>query len=496
MPNRRQFGITAYHLLESLSVDLYQDASACIWELCRNGLIASMPGKDWLPGVGDIEISLLDDHPLGQNGKTLVILDHGSGFTQPKWDRFFSLGPPLEDGKLRSRGTHSGAAQKCIGRFAAFALNQGCQDKNPDTGFYVITRTAPRGSVTFAELIPSAIEAQGVELKTLDQRDSTLGTLRHVSGSFTAVIIPNPVFKNYEELRRALLWRIARKPEKMCRMLIGDKKLMPPPLVSRVMLSSKTGDIEVFLDRCDTEDSDGGIWLTDAVTGLRVACARGLSNVLPYPLWRPDLTGDIFVPELLHNQDTSRSGLKAQYLRSKEWRSVTSYLVGSVVERAKALLDDEDLFGKSRFDKHILDFVDMCRKIWGAPAAHSSILVEGISPRIQTGISRPRTGNPKRPEGPKKPRQPSFTVRIGDDVYVLSKRQLDPLILAQVDDANSRVIYLNEQSYTAMPPSYQARSEHILLKILEAIGASKSPTDPIEVTRFVAERRIEFLKRQ
>src|SRR3989338_4473412 len=102
MPNRRQFGITAYHLLESLSVDLYQDASACIWELCRNGLIASMPGKDWLPGVGDIEISLLDDHPLGQNGKTLVILDHGSGFTQPKWDRFFSLGPPLEDGKLRS----------------------------------------------------------------------------------------------------------------------------------------------------------------------------------------------------------------------------------------------------------------------------------------------------------------------------------------------------------------------------------------------------------
>ncbi|MEK7584749.1 MAG: hypothetical protein AAB490_05900, partial [Patescibacteria group bacterium] len=308
--------------------------------------------------------------------------------------------------------------------------------------------------------------------------------------------IPNPVFTSYEDIRRALMWRIPRKQDMMFKLQVGGRTLHPPPLASGITMSSAKGNIEVFIDKCDDDDADSGIWLTDAATGLRVACGRGLSQIIPYPLWRPDLTGDILIPGLLENQDTSRTGLRSKFLRSPAWRSATSFMVGQVAERARALLDDEDVFGRDQFDRIVTDFVDQCRKIWGVPQSTGT---DGgfAAPHRKPGTGGGSGNGGGGTHGPRRPqRQPTIPIKIGNDEYELSKRQLDPLILAQVDTSNGRVIYLNAVGYKPMPTARTARSEHVLLKILEAVGAAKFPSDPIEVTRFVGERRMDFLRRE
>lgn len=484
------------HLLDNLALDLYSDPAACLWELVRNGAVACMQegGDAWEPGVGHVEI-LLTTHPIAPGVKSLVILDHGSGFTKPAIARYSTLGGEIDERKSR-RGTHGGAAQKRIGRFAGLALCRDCAEKrDPNAGFYIYTRTAPRGAVTFAEMIPAAIARdQGISNSELDPSDSALGFLRGVKGSFTAILIPNPVLTTYDEIRNGLLWRIPRKEGGMFQLLIDGKSLKPPALATKLVRRSVEGDIEVFVDRIDkstAESRGGGIWICDLATGLPVANAIQLVSHLPYPLWHAELTGDIFVPDALAHQDTSRTGFRAAFLRGKTWIRARSYLVGQVAELAKGLLNEEDIF-RTKNDALIQAFAEECHRLWGVPEGDGSLDDSLLRPKSGTPKGDKRTPSPRTSPSPggggERERKPSFLrIRIMGEDYILNKRRLDDLLFAQVDLINPRVVWLNLDGYEAFPANRERRYEHAILKVLEAIGTAKHPSDPVEVSRFVAQ---------
>ena len=107
--------VTAWALAKILGEEMYKDAGACNWELVKNGCVASMEGDDWNASQPRIEEFLLDSHPLGESGKTLMVLDHGSGITDVKMQRYSTVGPSREERKRRPKGEHHGAAQNAPG---------------------------------------------------------------------------------------------------------------------------------------------------------------------------------------------------------------------------------------------------------------------------------------------------------------------------------------------------------------------------------------------
>ncbi|MBX4204831.1 MAG: hypothetical protein KW788_01420 [Candidatus Doudnabacteria bacterium] len=499
-----QLKLTARHILENLATDLYKDPGDCLAELIRNGLCACMPEGKWVPKLGHVEIFLVDNHPLGPKSKSLVILDHGSGFTQPAIRLYCTIGPAIGD----PGSGHSGAAQKRIGRFSGPGLNQKSVDGDISTGFYILTRTATEGPVVMVSMIPEKIELQNgaIVAETISETSAELGPQKGIKGSFTAIVVPNSVFHNYDQIREALMWRVPRKRDLMYRLEVGGKQIVAPPLADKVVITQEDGPIETYLDRLDDRDDlNGGIWFTDANTGLRVASARVLGpQRLPYPLWKPDLIGDIFGRDFLANQDTARASFSSRYLSSAAWRRLTTYLVGQVVPKAKSLLGDDDVIGRDPASKSLISFIERCNHVWGKPDSNGGcggILFED-GPRVRSrNGSGTHTTNPegKGTRGPQlnpntngKPRV--VQVRIGDRTFVLNKRPMDPRIYAEVDIANGQVIHISDGGYIAMPTTREARDEHVILKVLEAAGQAIYSDNPNEVRCFVAERRKDFLK--
>ena len=495
-----QLTVTATHLLENLATDLYGDPGDCLHELVRNGMVACMPDGKWVPKKGFVEIFLVDNHPLAPKCKSLVILDHGSGFTEPCIKLYCTIGRAIGD----QGNEYSGAAQKRIGRFSAFAQNKKClEDRDITTGFYILTRTASEGPVTMVSMIPEKIERQGGAIvpRELHESANELGPQKGIRGSFTAIIIPNSVFETYDQIRQALMWRVPRKKDLMYRLEIGGKPTTAPPLADKVTILQQEGDvkIETYIDKLkDKEDPEGGIWFTDMETGLRVASARALgSKLVPYPLWRPDMTGDIFVPGILANQSTSRSGFSHRYLQSKSWKKVTAYLVGQVVPKVKALLGDDDVFGRDSTSRSILSFVERANQIWGkAEDVKGGATFEDVFKRNGGHSGKPSakptgTRGAQLNPGPR-PGARAIPIRIGNRTFVLNKRLMDPRLFAEVDRQNGQVIHINDHEYMGMPKTREARDEHVILKILEA-AATAQTEDIQEVQFFVAERRHEMM---
>jgi len=499
-----QFVITAVHILENLATELYENPGDCLQEIVRNGLVACMPGGIWAPKLGFVEVFLVDNHPLAPKTKSLVVLDHGTGFTEPAIKLYSTIGRAAGD----KGDKHSGAAQKRIGRFAALALNSRCMnDSDTSTGFYILTRTSAEGPVTMVSMIPDEIEENGGALvpKTISASSSELGPQKGIKGPFTAIVVPYSVFENYDQIREAIKWHLPRKAELMYRLEVGGKRMEPPALANKVSVVQDKGRIEAYFDRVkDRDDPDGGIWFTDADTGLRVASARAIGQQrLPYPLWKQNLVGDIFVPGLLSNQGTSRSGLSPRYLSSAAWQKVVMYLLGHVVPPAKTLLGDDDVFGRDSASKSLLSFVEQCERIWGKAESIKGGTGMFDAPTGTRG-SRPGSNITKNPGSRGTQLNPSpnrngkmraIPIRIGDRVFVLDKRPMDDRVYAEVDMVNNEVIHINDQEYRAMPTTREARDEHILLKVLEAAAAAEL-TDPMDIKYFVAERRAEIAGRK
>jgi len=488
--------ITAHHLMENLSVGLYKDPGDCLFELVRNGVTACMNGK-WDPKRGNLDIRLVEKHPLSPKSKALVILDHGRGFTDGDIAAYCTIGRAIGD---NPDGSLHGAAQKRIGRFAAFSLNSGCVDGDVNTGFYILTRTSQSGNVRYIPMILSQIEMkQGLEPCLVDDTCAEMGPLKGIKGSFSAIVIPNSVFRSGDEIRDSIKWKLPRKQSLMFRLSI-DGKLMSPPSLAPTECGAN-GDFDAFIGRTPDSDQDGGIWIADANTGFRVAYAPQLGpTVWDYPLWERKLTGDIFVPGALAAQDTGRSRLVAKFFRSRVWQRLQAYLVKDVVPKARALLGDEDSFTGKGPSKDLMKFIALCNEVYGNPDP-----VRGDDDTVgQEGNRNPRPSGetPENPDHPVTDNPPSETkpkrrrttpLRIGDRTFMVSKRPLDPMVLAQVDPTNGTVIHFNEDGYAALPGREEARGEHVALMVLHAIGQYDYPGDPHAVQRFVSIHRKELL---
>ena len=491
---------TPFLLREVLGRGMYTDYGRCLAELFRNGLVAGMDGA-WKPAGVEIEISVVHNHPLAEKGgSALVVLDHGRGMTDADLDRYFKyLGPSPE--ASRKDGGLGGASQKGIGRFAALALSQHVdRDECP---YYILSRTQEQGQIRYVKVTPEYLcREQGIDADRFIQPSATeLGPLRNaISGPFTAVVIPAPVLMSDAEVYEALKWYLPREPDKMCKLLVGHKRVMPPPLPSdggAISVSSDDGRYRVYIGPSTGKSREhGGVWLADSETGFRVAScllpalrAKGL----PEPIWSPELEGDIFVPGLLARQDTARSALQMDFVRTQEWRKLCLFLSVKVAPRLVDLVDHDPLMKDAA--KMLDTIVELFDGVWG-PA-----------PEDTPDNPNPNERKPPNPDRIKRTRNGARRKRLkricvrGEVFELMVGRSLDQDVFADANLHNPRMIELNMRgAYSAFPGNKIAQNEHMLMQILNAIARTSvfpghDNTFPREVAQLANALRSELLRK-
>lgn len=469
-------------LMENLGKHMYGGNEQLIWELVRNGAVACMRDADklWEPHKIKLEIKLVENHPLSPGSKCLIILDHGKGFTQPNIVRFCQIGPSFER-RQSVNGNGIGASQKGIGRFAAFGLNRKIAVENDySANFYILTRTQSEGQVRL--VTANGNNSKGVRANFVDSDGVEMSHLEGIKGSFTAILIPDSVVTSYDEIRKALLNRLPRKKNLLWEVVIDGKKLIPPSLENRVTHKQQNGGIEVYIDVIEEKTSDeGGLWLSDALTGTRVVHTSQLGyRYLPDPFWHRTLKGEIFIPNLLRNQNTSRVGLTTEFLKSAEWRQTTSYLSLHVKEAVESLLSTEVAFGNDPLSRTLDEIIDVCNDVFGPPDLPQQKLEENHweeEPiKKKTGITttrksqpttRVRTNNHRNKTS--QPRINAKYIKVDGKTFALARRAMHSAILADTEEGQT--IYINHpDQYMGMPTRKDARAEHVLTQILEAVA--------------------------
>ncbi len=492
--------VTAFHYVDNLGTGMYASEGQRGMELLRNAARPSMPDpKRWEPKRAKIELSLVTNHPLA-HGTAFLCLDHGRGLTDPDCDRYFNwLGTPMS--KLRADANGSlGDSQKGIGRLAALALNEKCLDDDVmqriQHGYYLLSRTSKTGKVRFVTFIPERVEEEGIEIdRFIDPTSTEMGPLKGIQGSFTAIVVPTPIFKSHPEIYDSIKWFLPREQDKMFEISIGGKIVQPPPLEKDINITSQDGRYRARLG-VGTNESDG-VWLCDDETGFRVASCQSMgSRLIPDPLWYPDLVGDIFAPGLLRHQNTARSTLAKEYTRSKnkEWQKLKMFLIGQVAPAAKQLIERDVIKGDAA--ETLDELAEMFNDRFGEPEKDEEPPGE---PRP------PRKPHEPRPDGPKKPggggggdgtRRRYISIKIRDEVYKLYYGQtLPPFVFAQVSSSDPKVVLANVRGgYKSLPDPKAARREHCLMQVLTAIGMGKCAHNPQQAIWFANEVRSEFLK--
>lgn len=473
----------------TLSDDLYSDPGQCGAEGYRNGGGACMlPDGPWTPSRIRIEINVVRRHPL-TGGSALVFFDAGSGFTDADIERFCTVSANPDQSTR-----FGGASQKRIGRFAILAL---CDRENPnDREFWILTRTSRNGPVKCVDV--GALLRTGETTERLLEPDAKeLDAYRNYDGSFSAIVVPDPVFRSNDELRKAVALKLPRKPEFCGRTLIGGKVFTPPPLAGGVVVAEPDIDIEAYLNRA-AKGTAGGIWLVDRTTGFRAGFCPSLAGRLPYPLARPDLEGDIFLPGLLAKQGTARGGLSARFLATKEWQHLCDLMQAHVVMSARGLLEDDDVIERSPIGRLLADdiqsiFVDA----FGKPEDDGADEDDGIpSPDGKP----PKPPHPRPPGGgpggggggggKPKPRLRTLRWKIGDRTWKFATTQDEPLVFGTaILGANGvGTVYVNHD-YKISPRGKHARIEHHVLQILHTVAIALHPGVSADARQFVAEMR-------
>lgn len=476
-----------------LSTDLYRDPGQCVYEIMRNGMVACMRGEDaWDPSRINVETEIVARHPL-TGSDALVSMDAGSGFTPGDIKRFCSVGTKVDEVNATR---HGGAAQKRIGRLACFAL---MRELTADSSLFLLTRTSQDGPLTLVEMSPRALEQRKLPTREVAPDATELGRYRNYRGRLSIFVIPEPVIRTNDELRDEIAPHLPRKPECCGTIKIGGKPFTPPPLASVLVVTPSGMELEAYLERVE-QGTRGGIWLADLKTGFRVGFCPSLTAHLPYPLGRTDLSGDIFLPGLLAQQDTSRGGLRGTFMGrpdrpTKAWERIIALLLEHVTQPARGLLDEADVVGGTSIGRLISgEIADLLRRTYGDP--------DGTPPNINGIVCGPRGGRrgggggggggSGGPSGPKKPR--TVPIKVGDETWWVGVTRDDPNLFA-VADPDSKTIMVNG-AYDVIPKAKAARMEHTLLVLFGAVGKAKNPYDTAAAQRFVAERRRETLGKQ
>lgn len=504
---------TTYLIREVLGRGMYRDMGRCLAELYRNGLVAGMDSV-WDPSSVRIDISIVPNHPLASRGDSaLIVLDYGRGMTDADLERYFKyLGPSPK--ASRKDGGFSGASQKGIGRFAALALSE--QSDHDDCPYYVLSRTQEDGPVRYIKVTPDLLcRAPGIEVNRFISPSATeMGPLKNsINGSFTAVIIPTPALKTHAEVEDAIKWYLPREPDKMCRLTVGGKPMLPPPLPSgagAVTAMSQDQYYRAYIGPSNGNGgSEGGVWFCDGETGFRVASCQDWhlrGKGLPDVFWYPELAGDIFVPGLLDKQDTARSSLEKDFTKTREWKKLCQFLSINVEPRLTDLIEQNPIEGDAA--EAVEGVISLFEEAWGLPPEITSTREK------KSGTTKTKTktgggvggGGGGGNRGPRKPRYQRINVR-GEVFELFLGRSLDEFVFAEVNHQNPRQIELNVRgSYQAFPKGKQAQLEHSLMQVLMAIarsdafpmdnGAARDNFNPGLVAQFANELRAEALSKK
>ncbi|MDO8492410.1 MAG: hypothetical protein Q7S34_02110 [bacterium] len=523
---KRSLKISALFYLKLLGVQLCT-VDGALWEVVRNGVCACMPDDDkWIPGCGQIEINLVEWFPLvvqTRNSKTLIVLDHGSGFTERSLELFHQVGRLVDQNGHRKFGTaNSGASEKGIGRFAAFALNKFAMSEEEQvcikSCFFVLTRTGQSGPIRMLSVLPLSLQDGSFPEEFISEADSRLGHLSGIKGSFSAIVIPDSILETKQEIIEAIKWHLPRKRDFMFNLKIGGQEITPPPLASQCMFRSEDASIEANLEVAGDE-REGGIWLVDKDTGLRVASLADLGQRVgvPFPFHKTEITGDIFAADVLRYQNTARNSLDPSFISPRtnhpKWRKIKLFLTRHA-EKAKALLGEID--GEENEEgigsEELRSVAELFELVFGkAEEAESAIifdLEEALRKKrkkqkpiiIKPGIG---DGDGHKPdpdeldEGNKDPKKKivrAMMMKIGDDSYQLVSDDLDMHIYAQIDQDRQDVIRVNVRRYTLMPSRKDARFEHVLNQLLLAVAVSKNAGDAYGAHEMVGKLRFELQK--
>ena len=474
---------TALLLLDGLANGLYENWAACLYEIIRNGANACMEPNKWQPERVDIRI-WLERHPLCEAGhNAMIALDLGRGLTSLDLKRYCSsLGTPTHE--IRAAMGGNGVAQKGLGRFAALALVRGCIEgdiaERIRHGYYVFSRTATSGPVRKLTVFPEYIEGNhGFDADCFVQSDDReLGSMKNMTGSFTAIVMPNPVFANEAEIREAIKWYLPRDRSRMYKSLMVGKQLMqPPPLEQTVNIVWQT-DQRYHAHLGAGTVTSGGVRLCDSDTGLPVATFADLAARVPEILSSPELCGDVFVPGVLANQDTSRRTLVSSFMKRshKPWARILAFLISQVAPAASNLIEADVISGEAA--DALGDVVDMIKLSYGEPEPDKE------------------PDPPKDPPGPKEPREPATPpnthpeekakrkrcIRIlidGEEFTLYRALTMDKHILVQPQPLDPRKLMVNVGGeFASFPRQAAARREVFLLAIMRAVAESRFPSDP------------------
>lgn len=405
--------------------ELYSSDAQAYWELVRNGLTSGMDhdAREWETArAATVDIWFETGHPLCPTGTICLIKDNGRGFTPEDIARYCDPG-----GNKGAR--YGGASHKQIGRFAGYKLNNKAGPENPDEGFYVLTRTTPTGPITVAHIFPR-LHDQGKTAETwkIQDTDPLLGSrFNGIRGSFSIIGIPN-VIADITELRRDLAPYLPRKINQALHISIQGLPLEPLPLPKKMLpLPEDGGEIHADLKDGRRILEEGGLWLCDARSGLPVAHLPHVSGV-PDPISRLDLTGCVYWPNLLGNQDTSRRGLKTGYLRSKDGKKLLEILgLARVADWCNLILGNRNVLNGDVGDI-VTRFGNLALTVFGAPKSTGG--GEAISPKPPTrppshhpGPTHPdssgESGGRDSESGASKPLRRSNTMVIGGKEYAL-----------------------------------------------------------------------------
>ncbi len=490
---RRILRVSMQMYIENLSVTLYSYGQA-LMELIRNGVVACQPDeKSWDPRLAKIEI-MFTKRLQFTGGPAIGVIDHGCGMTEPRLDRYFGwLGTPEDEVHDYENGQNAGASQKGMGRLSPFKLNKLCRRSNKkagDEGYYLFSRSEPTGNIRLIHVTPRLLSLEeGIEDENFVSPDSTEAAfLKGIKGTFTAIIIPNPVFQSEEDILDHIKYLLPREQDKMFDITINGKKIVPPPLWDDV---NETGGGGKFRARIGSGNKAGdGIWLCDAATGLRVASCVKLGRLLPEVLGFPDLGGDIFAPNVLGHQNPARDSLSNEYTidSNPEWQELKMFLAHQVAPKVNELVERDPLDGN--VVDILNDLVNLFEETFGPPE-REKVITPGPGPGPGPG-PKP-TPEPKTPTSKR-----GATVKIRDKVWRLHYNQpLGKFQFAIPSSMQQDQILVNVRGeYLSMPTPPQAALEHCLMQILEAIGEKEAFGMAHEARKFANEVRFDFLKKK